>query len=148
MVHNYNIYVYILNVFCDMKKIINSPKEMHQLWIELSKSESILFLMWNLWSWKTTFAKWFAEWLWIDPKKVQSPTYTYVNIYDDKLLHIDMYRLETFEDLIEKWIMDLINEYEYILIEWPKWTEKLNLGWIRTLTISKTGDNEREIELL
>ena len=121
---------------------------MHQLWIELSKSESILFLMWNLWSWKTTFAKWFAEWLWIDPKKVQSPTYTYVNIYDDKLLHIDMYRLETFEDLVEKWIMDLINEYEYILIEWPKWTEKLNLGWIRTLTISKTGDNEREIELL
>ena len=39
-----------------------------------------------------------------------------------------MYRLETFEDLIEKGTMDLINEYEYILIEWPKWTEKLNLG--------------------
>jgi len=121
---------------------------MHQLWIELSKSESILFLVWNLGSGKTTFTKWFAEWLWIDPKKVQSPTYTYVNVYDEKLLHIDMYRLETFEDLIEKWIMDLINEYEYILIEWPKWTEKLNLGWTKTLTITKTGDEEREIELI
>ena len=131
-----------------MKKIIHSPSEMHQLWIELSKSESILFLVGNLWSWKTTFTKWFAEWLWIDPKKVQSPTYTYVNVYDEKLLHIDMYRLETFEDLIEKWIMDLINEYEYILIEWPKWTEKLNLGWTKTLTITKTGDEEREIELI
>jgi tRNA threonylcarbamoyladenosine biosynthesis protein TsaE len=131
-----------------MKKTIHSPTEMHQLWIELSKSESILFLVWNLGSGKTTFAKWFAEWLWIDSKKVQSPTYTYVNVYDEKLLHIDMYRLETFEDLIEKWIMDLINEYEYILIEWPKWTEKLNLGWTKTLTITKTGDEEREIELL
>ena len=131
-----------------MKKTIHSPTEMHQLWIELSKSESILFLVWNLGSGKTTFAKWFAEWLWIDPKKVQSPTYTYVNVYDEKLLHIDMYRLETFEDLIEKGIMDLINEYEYILIEWPKWTEKLNLGWTKTLTITKTGDEEREIELL
>ena len=131
-----------------MKKIIHSPAEMLQLWIELSKSESILFLVWNLWSGKTTFTKWFAEGLWIDPKKVQSPTYTYVNVYDDKLLHIDMYRLETFEDLIEKWIMDLINEYEYILIEWPKWTEKLNLGWTKTLTITKTGDEEREIELI
>ena len=131
-----------------MRKTIHSPAEMHQFWIELSKSESVLFLVWNLWSGKTTFTKWFAEWLWIDPKKVQSPTYTYVNVYDEKLLHIDMYRLETFEDLIEKWILDLINEYEYILIEWPKWTEKLNLGWIRTLTISKTGDHEREIELL
>ena len=131
-----------------MKQTINSPKEMHELWIELSKSESILFLVWNLWSGKTTFAKWFAEWLWIDPRKVQSPTYTYVNIYDDKLLHIDMYRLESFEDLVEKWIIDLINEYEYILIEWPKWTEKLNLLWTKTLSITKTWDQEREIELL
>ena len=130
-----------------MKKTIHSPAEMHQLWIELSKSESVLFLVWNLGTGKTTFTKWFAEWLWIAPKKVQSPTYTYVNIYDEKLLHIDMYRLETFEDLIEKGIMDLINEYEYILIEWPKWTEKLNLGWTKTLTITKTGDEEREIEL-
>ena len=131
-----------------MKRTIHSPAEMHQLWIELSKSENILFLVGNLGSGKTTFTKWFAEGLWIDPKKVQSPTYTYVNVYDDKLLHIDMYRLETFEDLIEKWIMDFINEYEYILIEWPKWTEKLNLLWTKTLTITKTGDEEREIELL
>ena len=131
-----------------MKKTIYSPEEMHQLWIELSKSESILFLVWNLWSGKTTLTKWFAEWLWIDPKKVQSPTYTYVNVYDNKLLHIDMYRLETFEDLVEKWIMDLLNEYEYILIEWPKWTEKLNLSWTKTLSITKTWDQEREIELL
>ena len=131
-----------------MEKTIHSPEEMHQLWIEFSKSEKILFLVGNLWSGKTTFTKWFAEWLWIYPKKVQSPTYTYVNVYDEKLLHIDMYRLETFEDLIEKGIMDLINEYEYILIEWPKWTEKLNLGWTKTLTITKTGDEEREIELL
>ncbi len=130
-----------------MKKTIHSPAEMHQLWIELSKSESILFLVGNLWSGKTTFTKWFAEWLWIDPKKVQSPTYTYVNIYDDKLLHIDMYRLETFEDLVEKWIMDLINEYEYILIERPKRTDKLNLAWTKNLNIIKTGDEEREVEL-
>ena len=131
-----------------MKKIIRSPFEMHQLWIELSKSESILFLVGDLWSWKTTFTKWFAEGLWIDPKKVQSPTYTYVNLYDDKLLHIDMYRLDTFEDLVDKWILGLINQYEYILIEWPKWIEKLNLIWTKTLTIKKIWDNEREIELL
>jgi tRNA threonylcarbamoyladenosine biosynthesis protein TsaE len=130
-----------------MKRIIHSPSEMHQLWIELAESESVLFLVGNLWSGKTTFAKWFAEWLWIDPKKIQSPTYTYVNVYDDKLLHIDMYRLDTFEELVEKWIVDLINEYEYILIEWPKWIEKLNLSWTKTLTIKRIWDIEREIEL-
>jgi len=130
-----------------MKKVIHSPAEMHQLWIELAKSESILFLVWDLWAGKTTFTKWFAEWLWIDPNKVQSPTYTYVNIYDDKLLHIDLYRLDSFEDMVEKWIIDLINEYEYILIEWPKWIEKLNLSWTKTLGIKKLSDLEREIEL-
>ena len=130
-----------------MKRIIHSPNEMRQLWIELAKSESILFLVWDLWAWKTTFTKWFAEWLWIDSTKIQSPTYTYVNIYDEKLLHIDLYRLDSFEDMVGKWIMDLINEYEYILIEWPKWTDKLNLSWTKTLNIKKIWDNDREIEL-
>ena len=131
-----------------MKKIIHSPSEMHQLWIELAKWESILLLIGNLGSGKTTFAKWFAEWLWIDPNKVQSPTYTYVNVYDDTLLHIDMYRLETFEDFLEKGILDLINQYEYILIEWPKWIDKINLGNYKTLKIEKTWDDERAVELL
>ena len=131
-----------------MKKDIHSPSEMHQLWIELAKSESILLLVGNLWSGKTTFTKGFAEWLWIDPNKVQSPTYTYVNIYDGTLLHIDMYRLESFEDFLEKWILDLINEYEYILIEWPKRIDKINLGNYKTLKIEKTWDDERAIELV
>ena len=52
------------------------------------------------------------------------------------------------EDLVEKLIFDLINEYEYILIEWPKWIEKLNLSWTKILTIKKIWDDEREIELL
>lgn len=130
-----------------MKRIVHSPEEMHQLWIELAKSESILFLVGDLWAGKTTFTKWFAEWLWLNPNNVQSPTYTYVNIYDEKLLHIDLYRLDSFEDLIEKWIMDLINEYEYILIEWPKRIEKMNLSWAKTLEIKKLSDQEREAEL-
>lgn len=130
-----------------MKNIIHSPEEMHQLGKDLAQSESILFLVWDLWAGKTTFTKWFAEWLWIDPNKVQSPTYTYVNIYDEKLLHIDLYRLDSFEDMVEKWIVDLINEYEYILIEWPKRIEKLGLSWTKTLEIKKLSDLEREIEL-
>ncbi len=74
---------------------------------------------------KTTFAKGFAEGLGISPEQVQSPTYTYINVYDNKLLHIDLYRLENFDDLVEKGILDQIENYDYILIERPKWIEKL-----------------------
>jgi len=69
---------------------------------------------------KTTFVKWFAQWLGLDPQSVHSPTYTYINMYDEKLLHIDMYRLETAKDLIEKWILDAIAHHDFIVIERPK----------------------------
>jgi tRNA A37 threonylcarbamoyladenosine biosynthesis protein TsaE len=63
----------------------------------------------------------------INPAQVQSPTYTYLNIYDNKLLHLDMYRLESFQQLIEKGILDQMNEYEYLLIEWPKRIDQLEI---------------------
>jgi tRNA A37 threonylcarbamoyladenosine biosynthesis protein TsaE len=54
---------------------------------------------------------------------VQSPTYAYLNIYDDKLLHIDMDRLQTEQQLFESGIIEAIERYPYVLIEWPKYTE-------------------------
>ncbi|GHV25600.1 hypothetical protein FACS1894176_04480 [Bacteroidia bacterium] len=50
-----------------------------------------------------------------------------MNIYDDKLLHVDMYRLESFEQLLEKGILDQMNTYDYILIEWPKRIDQLEI---------------------
>lgn len=86
--------------------IINSPEEMTNLGESLAKEHKILLLQWELGSGKTTLAKWFAKWLGINPKHVQSPTYTYLNIYENKLLHIDMRRINEQKELIEKWILD------------------------------------------
>ncbi|MDR0282058.1 MAG: tRNA (adenosine(37)-N6)-threonylcarbamoyltransferase complex ATPase subunit type 1 TsaE [Candidatus Peribacteria bacterium] len=61
----------------------------------------------------------------MNSEQVQSPTYTYINVYDNKLLHVDLYRLEHFGDLVEKGILDQMENYDYILIERPKWIEKL-----------------------
>jgi tRNA threonylcarbamoyladenosine biosynthesis protein TsaE len=83
-------------------------------------------------------SKGFAEGLGINPDQVQSPTYTYLNVYDHQLLHLDMYRLESFEQLVEKGILDQMNDYPYILIEWPKWIDQLELGTYLHLNISKS----------
>jgi tRNA A37 threonylcarbamoyladenosine biosynthesis protein TsaE len=56
---------------------------------------------------------------------VQSPTYAYINIYENKLLHIDMYRIEKYEDLVEKGILDQIDQFDYVVVEWPKFIERL-----------------------
>jgi len=128
-----------------MHHLINSPEEMRNFWAEIAKNYPIVLLEGELGTGKTTFAKGYAESLGINSEQVQSPTYTYLNIYDNKLLHIDLYRLENFEDLIEKWILDQIENYDNILIERPKWSEKLWLFNPLHLHIKKLWENEREI---
>ncbi|MEI7562603.1 MAG: tRNA (adenosine(37)-N6)-threonylcarbamoyltransferase complex ATPase subunit type 1 TsaE [bacterium] len=82
-----------------------------------------------------------------DVNKVQSPTYAYLNIYDNQILHIDMYRLESFEDLVKKGILNQIHEHEYIVIERPKFIDQLGLSAYTQIQIIKTTESEREITL-
>ena len=127
---------------------ISSPEAMHQYGKELAGWYPVIFLSGDLGVGKTTFAKGFAEWLGIDPAKVQSPTYTYLNIYDNKLLHVDMYRLEQFDEMIEKGILDQLSNFSYILIERPKWEKELGLSGAVKLEIKKLNENERTVELI
>lgn len=120
--------------------IINTPEEMFNLWYELSKKYKILLLIWDLWSGKTLLTKWFAKWLWIDENLVQSPTYAYLNSYNWKLLHIDMYRIQNEHDIWEKWINDQISNHEYIAIEWPNFIDSLDISNYVTITIQKDWD--------
>lgn len=127
--------------------LIKSPEEMIKLWNEIAKKNSKILLYWDLWAGKTHFSKWFAQWIWINPDKVQSPTYTYINIYENKLLHMDMYRLNDLNEFIEKWILDQIWEYDYVIIERPKFEENyVDNSWLK-IQINKISENEREITL-
>jgi tRNA A37 threonylcarbamoyladenosine biosynthesis protein TsaE len=91
--------------------------------------------------------KGFAKWLWLNEHNVQSPTYAYLNVYESKLLHIDMYRIKEFNELVEKWIIDQINEFEYIIIERPKFIDQLPFKKSTQLHIKKFSESEREIEV-
>lgn len=105
----------------------------------------MLLLSGELGAGKTTLIKGFAEGLGINPEQVQSPTYAYLNIYENKLLHIDMYRLSGFEELIEKGILNQISEFEWIVIERPKWIDQLDLENPLALRIEKISASEREL---
>ena len=131
--------------YLKLEMLIKSPEEMHEYGKSLASKSKVLLLFWELGAWKTTLIKGFAEGLGILPEKVQSPTYAYINIYDNKLLHIDMYRLLSFDELIEKGILNQISDFEYIVIEWPKWEESLDLEDALTIKIEKISASEREI---
>lgn len=111
----------------------------------LASKAKVLLLYGELGAGKTTLIKGFAEGLGINPAQVQSPTYAYLNIYENKLLHIDMYRLSSFEELVEKGILNQIFEFEWIVIERPKWVEQLDLDQSLILRIEKLSAAEREV---
>lgn len=126
--------------------ILNTPEEMFAFGKQLAVSHKILLLQWELGAGKTTLIKWFAAWLGMDYSKVNSPTYTYIQEYSaandntKKLLHIDMYNIHSFDQLVEKWIAELVHDYEYIAIEWPKFITELGLEGIKIAIEKKEGD--------
>ena len=126
---------------------ISSPQQMLEFWMALAKEHKILLLHGELGAGKTLLTKGFAKGLWLDEHHVQSPTYAYLNVYGNKLLHIDMYRIKEYDELVEKGIIDQINEYEHIVIERPKFIDKLPVKNSVIVTIEKISETERSIKI-
>lgn len=124
---------------------VSTPQEMIEYGKELSKEHKILLVHGELGAGKTLLTKWFAQGLWLNEQNIQSPTYAYLNTYESKLLHIDMYRIKEYAELVEKWIIDQINEFEYIVIERPKFIDRLPFKNAIEIHISKTSETERTI---
>lgn len=69
---------------------------------------------------KTTFVRGFVSAFGIDPRTVQSPTFTLVREYGNKkkIYHVDLYRLEKESDIFEAGIHELLGTDELVLVEW------------------------------
>ncbi len=137
-------------------KIVSRPEEMMELGAQLVEQWATQILLYgDLGAGKTQFVKWIAKGLGISPDIVQSPTYTYLNVYQDKLLHIDMYRLieklniewkgAVWEELIEKWILEEIQNYPYVAIEWPILEDLYADKYWKSVEIQKLDENTREV---
>lgn len=56
----------------------------------------------------------------INQDKVHSPTYVYFHEYDDKLLHIDMYRMNDKFQITKIGLNEKLEDYDFWCIEWPR----------------------------
>lgn len=127
--------------------IIATPEEMIAYGNEIWKSHNFILLEGELGAGKTHFVKWFAAAKWLNETDVKSPTYTYIHEYADKLLHIDMYRMEDPQFLVEKGILEKIHNYPAVIIERPKFTEQYVDNTRHTIHIDKISPTERKITL-
>ena len=108
----------------EIVKEITSPEEMFQYGVamarQLATPNLILALKGDLGAGKTTFLKGFISTLAnIDPHQIQSPTFTYLQIYSESLYHFDLYRLKHYEQFESAGFAEYLKADGICCIEWP-----------------------------
>jgi len=86
---------------------------------ELPK-RGVVLLIGNLGAGKTTLAKGIISGLGAaDPEDVASPTFTLIHEYNDgRLFHIDLYRLDTPQQVATLGLDELLDRDALVLVEW------------------------------
>lgn len=93
---------------------------------------------------KTVLAQGIAHGLGIRAE-VTSPTYAYVNSYEDRLFHFDCYRIRSERQAIELGFCDYFGAGGICLVEWSENIPSLLPENAIRVTISGCGDEIREI---
>ena len=97
---------------------------------------------------KTAFVRGMARGLNLDCR-VSSPTFTIVNEYlgERELIHFDMYRLSSGDELFDIGWEDYINRGAVCAVEWSENVEDAFYGDEIKLSIEKLSDTERKITI-
>lgn len=80
---------------------------------------SVLALFGPLGAGKTSFVQGLAAGLGLETP-VQSPTFTYLNLYEDKLYHFDLYRMKNAADFFAMGFEEYFDLGGITAIEWPE----------------------------
>ena len=138
----------IVNGFEPIHFVSKSVEDTNQFALEFADMLSggeIVLLNGDLGAGKTTFTKGLAKALGVT-EEVTSPTFTIMNVYESgrlKLNHLDMYRVESEDELYELGVSESVGEENSVsVIEWNKLTDLE--GKIFVVDIKALGENERE----
>lgn len=123
--------------------------------LQQSNKATVVFLSGELGAGKTTFTKAFAKEVGI-LEDIASPTFVILKRYEitgsvfKNLIHIDAYRLKSYEELVKIKFPDYLSNAEnLIFIEWPEMVSNQDLLADLTLKFDHGAtDGERTIEVI
>ena len=134
--------------------ISHSPAETESLgesWGRAAQCGLVIALSGDLGAGKTQLVRGLARGLGVTTR-VHSPTFTLVNEYNGgrlKLFHLDLYRLETPEQLYSAGIEEFLKPDGVAVIEWAERLEdgrwKMEDGTLRKVRIEVLSETERRI---
>ena len=133
--------------------ITKSVEETREKAAELAKSlkkGSVIGFLGDLGAGKTAFTGGFIEGLGIDAS-VSSPTFAICNDYfgkENRVLHYDMYRIESWDDLYSTGFFDSVDSGAYILVEWSENIFGALPDDAVIIKIDKLGENERRFTVM
>ncbi len=131
-------------------QICKSPKETEEIAMEVAENVidgGVVYLYGDLGSGKTVFAKGMAKKFGIDDFSVKSPTFNYIRRYGN-FYHIDLYRLEEVDELLEHEIRELMSEEKNTIV--IEWADKLGGSKFPDgikVRMEYMGENERGVEV-
>lgn len=124
--------------------LVNGPQEF----------ATVIELVGELGSGKTTFVQGFASNTHIRKENITSPTFVIMKHYEiDKhgfkdLYHIDAYRLKSVEDMLTLGLADIVlDKKNIVLIEWPEVLEEALPTTKRRVTFRHIDEHKRSINL-
>lgn len=112
------------------------------------KDGTVIAMYGDLGAGKTAFVRGMARGMGIS-ERVSSPTFTIVNEYlgDRTLIHFDMYRLGSADELFDIGWEDYLARGAVCAVEWSENVEEAFYGDEIRLTIEKTSDTSRKITI-
>ena len=110
------------------------------------KGGTVVAMYGDLGAGKTAFVRGMARGMGLDCR-VSSPTFTIVNEYlgERELIHFDMYRLSSADELFDIGWEDYLNRGAVCAVEWSENVQDAFFGDEIKVTITKLSDTERKI---
>jgi tRNA threonylcarbamoyladenosine biosynthesis protein TsaE len=106
----------------------------------------VVLLIGQLGAGKTTLAKGIVKGLGAGrPDDVSSPTFTLIHEYSASVYHIDLYRLDTAEEVATLGLDEIFDRRAVVLIEWGERFPELMPENRIEIRLRSTGESSREI---